>query len=493
MSLSTFSGLNVALRGLLAQQRALDVTTHNIANANTEGYSRQTAVMVAAEPLANVSLWGMMVPGQIGQGVSVEAYQRIRDVFTDTQLRGQLGEQARQEVAYRELSGVELAFPEPGPDGLQAIMSKFWATWQDVASNPENLGARQALAQQGEAMAAAFRDTAKTLADMRANVNVEIGLTPVTGGSSSGAIGEVNSIATRVADLNNQIHRLVVAGQSPNDLLDHRDRLLDDLAGFGNITVTYAAVNPHRAHVTIGGLTIVDASAAGDTTAASPPLSRDDFDGAFTAAPATITSGRLHALLESYHARLDPTATGSFPSQLDTLAYSLQDALNTQHALGTELDGTNDAAGADFFATTPASAVGAAAALRINAALVAQPTLIRARASSENGPGSNGNALAIINLRTQITTGGSTFDEYYTGLVTGLGVNAQEARRGLDATDIVVASLQGRRDQSSGVSLDEEMANMIRFQHAFAAASRVLSAMDDNLNRLINSTGRVGI
>ncbi len=492
MSLSTFSGLNVALRGLLAQQRALDVTTHNIANANTEGYSRQTAVMVAAEPLANVSLWGMLVPGQLGQGVSVEAYQRIRDVFTDTQLRGQLSEQARQEVAYRELSGVELAFPEPGPDGLQAIMNDYWSTWQNVASNPENLGARQALAQQGEALAAAFRDTARTLSDMRASVDVEIGRTPVAGGPSSGAIGEVNSIATRIADLNNQIHRLTSSGQTPNDLLDHRDRLLDDLSAFGNITVTYASVNPHRAHVTIGGLTLVDATAAGDTTAVSPPLGRADFDAAFTAAPPTVTSGRLHALLESFHGRLDPTVAGSFPAQLDTLAYSLQSAVNAQHALGIELDGTNDAAGADFFGPTPASALGAAAGLRVNATLIAQPTLIRARGATENGPGSNGNALAVINLQTQITTGGSTFKEYYTGLVTGLGVNAQEARRGLDATEIVVASLKGRRDQASGVSLDEEMANMIRFQHAFAAASRVLSAMDENLDRLINSTGRVG-
>jgi len=150
VSISTFNGLNVALRGLLTQQRALDVTSHNIANANTEGYTRQEAVLNSEEPLANVGIWGMIFPGQMGQGVTVDSYRRIRDVFNDTELRGQLARQAGAEVRYRELSGIETAIPEPGDNGIQALMTKFFANWQDVANNPENLAARQALAQQAQ-------------------------------------------------------------------------------------------------------------------------------------------------------------------------------------------------------------------------------------------------------------------------------------------------------------------------------------------------------
>ena len=156
MSISTFNGLNIALRGLLTQQRALDVTSHNIANANTEGYTRQEAVLNSEEPLANVGIWGMIFPGQMGQGVTVDSYRRIRDVFNDTELRAQLARQAGADVRYRELSGIETAIPEPGENGIQALMTKFFANWQDVANNPENLAARQALAQQAQSLASAF-------------------------------------------------------------------------------------------------------------------------------------------------------------------------------------------------------------------------------------------------------------------------------------------------------------------------------------------------
>ncbi|MEA2468073.1 MAG: flagellar hook-associated protein 1, partial [Thermoleophilaceae bacterium] len=238
MTISTFNGLNVALRGLLTQQRALDVTSHNIANANTEGYTRQEAVLHAEEPLANIGLWGMTLPGQLGQGVSVDSYRRIRDVFTDSELRGQLARQAGAEVRYRELSGIESAIPEPGDNGIQALMTKFFSNWQDVANNPENLAARQALAQQAESLAAAFRNAHQSLANQRAADNQEIGAT------STGAIGELNQITGEIAALNDQIGKLVLAGatidpvtqavikpgQAPNDLLDRRDLLLDRLS-----------------------------------------------------------------------------------------------------------------------------------------------------------------------------------------------------------------------------------------------------------------------
>ena len=103
MGVSTFNGINVALRGLIAQQRALDVTTHNIANASTEGYTRQEAVLEAADPIANISVWGMLFPGQLGQGVTVDSYRRIRDVFNDVQLRAASPSRPSLDVRYREL------------------------------------------------------------------------------------------------------------------------------------------------------------------------------------------------------------------------------------------------------------------------------------------------------------------------------------------------------------------------------------------------------
>jgi flagellar hook-associated protein 1 FlgK len=485
MSISTFNGLNIALRGLLAQQRALDVTTHNIANANTEGYSRQEAVLEAADPISNVSVWGMVFPGQIGQGVTVDSYRRIRDVFNDAQLRDSLSKQASEDVRYRELHGISLTMPEPSDQGLQALMQKFFDAWHDVSNAPENLAARQALAQSGQSLTTAFNEASASLTSMRTNDNAEI----------DAHVAEINTITTQIAQLNVQIGQLTLAGaetdlttgkvktpgQVPNDLLDTRDKLLDDLSKLANITsVTYDDQN--RATVVVAGTTLV-APGAGATT-----LTHAAVDTAFGSG--NLTAGKLYGLEDAWTNMLDESVPTSYAAQLNVLAQSLHDAVNTQHALGSDLGG---AAGGLFFDFTSATAPpGAAARLTMAAGIMADPTKIAAAASGE-GPGSAGNANAMIALQEAVTTGATTFKDYYNGLQSSLGTATQGASRNMGAQDIVVNGLSDRRASSSGVSLDEEMSNMIKFQHAYSAAARVLSAMDDNLNRLINSTGRVGL
>ena len=484
MSISTFNGLNVALRGLLAQQRALDVTTHNIANANTEGYTRQEAVLAAEAPLSNVSVWGMVFPGQIGQGVSVESYRRIRDVFNDSQLRDSMSKQASEDVRYRELHGIGLTMPEPSDNGLQALIQKFFKAWHEVANNPESVAARQALAQSGTSLTTVFNHASTSLASMRTNDDREI----VAG------IGDVNTITSQIASLNVQIGDTVLAGaqvdpttmaivkpgQAPNDLLDKRDKLIDDLSKLVNVTsVTYD--DQQRATVVIAGLTVVT------PVTGATAITRGQVDTAF--ASGALTAGRLNGLEDAWANMLDEGNASSYASQLNVLAQAIHDGVNTQHALGSDLTGT---AGGLFFDMSSASAPpGAAGRLTMAAAILGAPSKIAAARAGE-GPGSAGNANAMIALQDALTTGSTTFKDYYNGLQSGLGTQTQSAKRGLDAQDIVVNGLTDRRQQSSGVSLDEEMSNMIKFQHAYAAASRVLTAMDDNLNRLINQTGRVG-
>ena len=173
MGVSTFNGINIAMRGLIAQQRALDTTTHNIANANTEGYTRQEAVLEAADPISNVSVWGM-ISGQMGQGVTVDSYRRIRDVFNDVQLRSAVSDQSSLDVRYRELHAISLAIPEPSDNGMQALMQNFFNAWHDVSNNPESLAARQALAQAGQSLTGAFNHASTTFTQMRANNKHEI-------------------------------------------------------------------------------------------------------------------------------------------------------------------------------------------------------------------------------------------------------------------------------------------------------------------------------
>ena len=478
MTISTFNGLNVALSGLRAQQSALDVTSHNIANANTEGYSRQVADLTEADPLSNVSVWGMIFPGQLGQGVSVSAYRRIRDVFTDTQLRQAYGQQAGESIRYRELSGVELTLPEPSSSGLGQAMTDFFAAWQAVSNAPESLAARQALAQKGASLASAFNGAATSLASMRTNDDDEI----------DANVANINAITTQIDKLNQQIGDAVLAGaqldpttkaivkpgQAPNDLLDQRDKLLDDLSKIADIT-NVSLDDEQRATVIVAGKTLVTATPG--TTA----LTRADVDTAFTSG--ALTRGSLFGLEDAWSNMLNPANATSFAAQLDTLAQSLHDAVNTQHALGDDLSGT---AGSLFFDFTSATGPpGAATRLTMSSAIMADPTKIAAATAGE-GPGSAGNATAIINLQQAATTAGATFQDYYNGLQSALGTAAQDSKRSSDANDIVVNGLTDRRQQSSGVSLDEEMSNMIRYQQAYAAAARILSTMNQNLDTLMN-------
>jgi flagellar hook-associated protein 1 FlgK len=485
MSISTFNGLNVALRGLLAQQRALDVTTHNIANASTEGYTRQEAVLEAAEPIANVSVWGMIFPGQVGQGVTVASYRRIRDVFNDSQLRDSLAKQSSEDVRYRELHGIELTMPEPSDNGLQALTQQFFTAWHDVGNSPESIAARQALAQSGASLTNAFNHAATSLANQRTNDDTEL----------TAGVAEVNQITSQIAALNQQIGDTVLAGaqldpvtmavlkpgQAPNDLLDKRDKLLDDLSKLVNVT-SVTIDDQQRATVVVAGLTVV-VPVTGATA-----ITRAQVDAAF--ASGALAGGKLHGLEDAWNNMLDESNPTSFAAQLNVLAQSIHDAVNAQHALGTDLNGT--AGGLFFDFTSPTAPPGAASRLTMAAGILASPATIAAAKAGE-GPGSAGNANAMIALQDAVTTGSTTFKDYYNGLQSGLGTQALTAKRGLDAQAIVVNGLNDRRQQASGVSLDEEMANMIKFQHAYSAASRVLSAMDDNLSKLINSTGRVGL
>src|SRR3954468_15292533 len=280
MPISSFHGLQTALRGLEAAQLQIDTTGHNISNANTDGYTRQQAILAASPALSAVSVWGDTLPGQLGAGVDVTGYRRIRDQYNDNALRSQLGQQSGAEVSQDALQRVELTFPEPGDNGLQSIMTKFWNAWHDVATNPDNAGARAALVKQSQTMTSAFNTAASDLQAQGADADTQ----------ANAVVDNINSISTQIAKLNDSIKKLTAVGQTPNDLMDSRDKLIDQLSALSNTTVAYGSDNV--ATVSVGGLTVVDPSGA-------TSRSRSDFDAQFPSAM-SATSGKLGALLDVY-------------------------------------------------------------------------------------------------------------------------------------------------------------------------------------------------
>jgi flagellar hook-associated protein 1 FlgK len=451
VALSTFMGLETSLRGLLAQQQALNTTSHNIANASTTGYSRQVAVFQASPAYSMPGVTTAPAgPGQIGTGVDVASYQRIRDAFLDVQYRAQSMLQGQAQAQQDGLQQVQLAFNEPTTSGLSSLLADYWGAWQNLSNNPEDMGTRQALAQSAASLSSGFQSLSSQLTTLQSQ----------TAQNVTDTLSQVNNVASQIAQLNVTISKLEATGAEPNDLLDQRDLLIDQISAIGNVSVTNGANG--SVDISFGGAALV-------TGGTSATLAESDLTG--------LTAGKLQGLIT-----LRDTTIPGYQTQLNTIASTLITKTNAQSAAGFDLNGN---AGGAFFTGTDATDIA------VNPALVSNPALIAA--SSTGAVGDAGNALRMADMQTTPTIGAATIDAAYTQLVTQVGADVQQSTNQVDTTTALVNALQNQRQSVSGVNLDEEMTNLITFQRGYQASARALSAMDDMLDQLINRTGRVGL
>ncbi len=476
---STFMGLNTALRGVLAHQNALDVTGHNIANISTDGYTRQRAEMVTAPAWSNSSTLSATTPGQMGTGVEVLRIERLRDQFIDASVRQQFGRQADSQAMVEQMAQVEAAFGEPGDTGLNALMNNYFSAMDAVASNPQSTSARQAFIAAGNALAQGFNQVSTDLQAIAAQSDQRLNQT----------VTDIDGISQRITALNAEIRNAIEHGHQPNDLLDERDRLMDNLSKLVNFTSTESALGEVTIVAFSGGtaVTLVNPALA----LPSPVITRAQIDAAFAAG--TLTSGRAHADEMMFDPILGViNGGGGFATQLDNLAVEFAGDMNAAHAAGFDLTG---AAGAPLFAG------GGAATL---AFVLTSPNGVAAASSwaAPGEPGNGGNFALILDdatpgnpgrLATQAALGGVSWENYYSSIITSVGSQAETSMRDMKNADVLVQMARGRRDQVSGVSMDEEMSNMLRFQHAYNASARVMTAMDEVLDVLINRMGRVGL
>jgi flagellar hook-associated protein 1 FlgK len=452
---SSFYGLQTSLRGLLAQQRALDTTGHNIANANTAGYSRQEAVL-AATPALQIPAGGTIsgAPAHLGSGVDVQSYRRVRDAFVDLQYRAQNTAQGNWTAQSDALSRAEGALNEPGDQGITSQLASFWNAWSDLANTPEDPAAKQALVEQGQALADSFATVRSRISLVQSQTMARYqDLTRPASGNDPG--GEIAQAAREIAGLNDAIRRSVTAGDSPNDLLDRRDQVLDTLSGYGQISVT----DNGDGSVAVSFVDTASASAYGIV---------DGPNVQWSGPPASWSpGGTLGGLL----AVGDP-ATGTlqdYVATLDGVAGSLRDLVNGAY-------------GGTFFQSGPGPA---AASLQVAAPIVANPRSID---PGTGASGSNDLALAVAALRNDSRVDGS-----YQAFVARVGAEVKAATRQQANAQALTNAVEDRRQSVSGVSMDEEMSNLVRFQRGYQASARAMSTMDEMLDVLINRTGRVGL
>ncbi len=459
MSISSFYGLQTSLRGLLAQQRMMDTAGHNIANASTKGYSRQEVSLVASDALQIPA--GGIVGGSgahIGSGVDVQSYRRVRDQFVDLQYRAQNTNLQEWAARTKTLDRAELALNEPGENGLNEQLARFWDSWSQLAGDAKNASLKQNVAETAGSLAGAFQTLHDQIELTRDQAAAEYAdLARPAGAGDPG--GEIAQIAREVAELNDSIRRFVTSGDIPNDLLDRRDLLLDDLSEFGQISVV---TQPDG----MLDVSFVDKAAPGSTysivtgaaaTWAGPP-----------AGDAWSPGGRLGGLLEASR----PGGTlDQYIGDLNTIATNLANAVNAAYPTG------------DFFQVgTPASQT-----LDVNPLLAGNPSLITGGTGAD---GSSDVARAIAAIQNNPNSG---VDGAYQAFVSKIGAHVRESIRQEANSQALTDAVENRRQSVAGVSMDEEMSNLVRFQRAYQASSRAMSTMDEMLDVLINRTGRVGL
>lgn len=453
--------LDIGRQSLYAQQQNIQVTGDNIANVNTPGYTRRRTNLVTSPQLDDPNI------GQIGTGVTATHVERIFDRFIGGQINDAAGDLGRWEAQENTMSRVEMVFNEAEGYGLNQAMSDFWNAWQDLANNPSGATERAVLTAKSTYLADTFGHMRADLSTIQQDVDTQI----------TGTVTDINTMATRLTELNTEIVNIEKNGQHANTERDQRDVLLRDLgerisftsseSADGQVTITLDDGNQLVGGSPFGQLTTVLNAGTG---------LRDIVWDTAPGAPvnATIASGKLKGWLDTRN-----TIVAGAIGQLDALAGDMISRVNAQHSTGWDLTGGT---GANFF--TGANA----ADIAVNTDIANDPRRIAAASTAGGIPGGGGNAIAVANLQNTGSMGAgnsATYDEFYGSIVSSVGIETAKATNYRSYQESTLTQLDNYRDAVSGVSIDEEMVKLVEFEHAYNAAAKLISTVDQMLDTLM--------
>ena len=452
--------LSTALDGLNAQSVGLSTTGDNISNVNTPGYARREVQLETR--------------GQGLTGVNVAGLQRVSDTVVERRQYQAMGLSSAASERDNQLANVEGLFDDSGGTGLADALSAFYSSFSSLASNPSDPTARATVLNATDALSNRINDTANSIASQRSDLFTK----------AKDTATEINQKTQKIAQLNQQIATGKAQGQDTANLEDQRSKVLLDLAPL--VDVTTIAQDNGPLLVQSSGTTLVDGVQArtlsvGLDTGGNLKISAGIGSGPGTDVTRYLTGGKLAGIKEARDTDLAAVATN-----LDNFAYGLATSVNTQFAAGYGLDGVS---GRNLFNVTP-SADGAARAISVSADVAGNPNAVAASSSATALPGNSDNAVALSGLANQPTINGRSASEAYGDLVGDVGSRKQAAADDSTIRDAVAAQATSARESTSGVSLDEEMVALSKYQRAYEASSKVITTVDQLLGELMDSVGR---
>jgi flagellar hook-associated protein 1 FlgK len=464
---SLFSGLHIGARALQAQQFALETTQRNITNVNTPYYSRQRVNFVPGDPIG----LDAVAPGGGVVTVSADAF---RDRFIDYRVTQELQPKGENDAILSALDQIDSLLNEGDGQGLQAVISDFFAGFSSLANAPEDLSLRGQVLANAQNLVREFERVYGGLQSIQTSSDRDVADT----------VSEVNSTTAAIAELNSRIAQ--AHGLDSNEeyaLRDQRQQMLDKLAGL--IDVSYWETESGAVTLTTAGgaVLVVENNSYKMDAATQPGTSHLQVLVGGQNITSGISTGKLGGLL-----KLRDSMIPDYLARLDDMAAALIERVNTQHASGADLTGQQ---GGNFFVPfaplVPGSSTGAARSLAI---AIADPAKIAAAGLTE-GPGGNSNARLLAGIGDEKILGGgtATLGQYYSDLVFTVGSQARTAKDASETQGNILLQLQNQRDSLSGVNLDEEAVNVIKYQKAYEASARYISVLNGLTEDLMNILG----
>ncbi len=499
-------GLGSAARGMAAAQAALNTIGNNLANANTEGYSRQRTEQ---QPVPSVEMVSFNTPvslAQLGGGVAVKDIVRMRDGFLDLKIHQENAVHGNNETLYQQIAQVERMFQEPSEFGLASVMTKFFNSWDQLAVNPESSAARSEVRAQGMSLANTMNGLNRGLTRMRSELDSQI----------QRAASDINAYSEQISSLNQLILQSKIDGVTPNNLMDQRDLAIEKLSKIVNIQSQTS--EDGKILVYLKGRALVDADRA--STLTTQPNGEGSFsDVVYRGQPIDYREmggslGALFRVRDEVIGRNHSAARPALPPlaetkqgllyQLDVLANELAQKVNGYHTSGTDLDGNQDPLNA-FFSNNLAGTASDPTFIGLGGLMVSAQIqsdvppglnkIVAGRGGSPlPGPGDNTIAQKIASARGETADlvrspefgSTETLNDYYRRFLSSLGVVGQAAERNAKNQSNLIDHLQAQRESVSGVNFDQEMTDMVRYQHAYNASAKILTVFDQMLERLIN-------
>ncbi|KMK77426.1 flagellar hook-associated protein FlgK [Alkalihalobacillus pseudalcaliphilus] len=553
--LSTFSGLETARRALMTQQQALYTVGHNVANANTAGYTRQRVNFQTTEAYPSAGMNSPQIPGSMGTGVKAGSIQRIRDQFLDVQFRNEHTKTGYWNARYLSLEKMESQMNELSMDGLTKQLNELWSKFQDLVQNPAESGERSVVRETAKALTDSFNYISNSLTQIQDDYKNELDVQTT----------HLNSLLNQLNQVNKQIRDVEPHGYVTNDLYDEQDRLIDEISGYMKVSVSReeSSGKPNSAAEGAVNLFFVDANGTRHAMVdGSNPdnlqqitMTKDE-DGHFVSMNigdvnlsfSDMPNGALKGIVEALgYTNEQGEVVGTYTkmlAQLDEMAFVFAKQINDIHKSGFTLPDVNGEVhqGQDFFTigsldfNDPTNKKGAAALLavsdHINQSLnhiaasgvnkealenVEQYEAVLREAKDTNNfalvadfleneavfkpgvpkafPGDASNAALLADakdMQLQFGTSTATVGGFYQSVIGQMAVDTKEAERLLNNSGNLLASVEFNRQSVSNVSVDEELTLMIQYQHAYNAAARNITMVDELIDTIINRMGLVG-